>query len=198
MLKSNDASEKLIGTTGFGDLSCTEEERTELLHLSGGGDAYAKRAVENAIMRFELDAMELILRMLREDQSDFLQDTRTIDTLHVNRCIVEMHRGAGVVPHGGNDVVANARFVLERYTTITTMKFEMMMIVDVAHHFIPLDWAAMRTDFAVIDHLIRERKDGFAIQLFDEIRIQSILCLQVFGQRFIFKEGHKTAPSPSA
>ena len=189
--------QRLVATISFGDLPSTEEERTELLHLSGGGDAYAKRAVENAIMRFELDAMELILRMLREDQSDFLQDTRTIDTLHVNRCIVEMHRGEGVVPHGGNDVVAKARFVLERYTTITTMKFE-MMIVDEAHHFIPLDWATMRTDFAVIDHLIRERKDGFAIQLFDEIRIQSILRLQVFGQRFIFKEGHKTAPSPPA
>ena len=56
-----------ITAIDFGDLSSTEEERTELLHLSGGGDAYAKRAVENAIMRFELDAMELILRMLRED-----------------------------------------------------------------------------------------------------------------------------------
>ena len=115
--------QRLVATISFGDLSSTEEERTELLHLSGGGYAYAKRAVENAIMRFELDAMELILRMLREDQSDFLQDTWTIDTLHVNRCIVEMHRGAGVVPHGGNDVVAKARFVLERYTTISAMKF---------------------------------------------------------------------------
>ena len=190
--------QRLVTAIGFGDLPSTEEDRTERLHLSRGGDANAQRAVKNTIMRFELDALELILRMLREDQSNFLQDTRAVDAFQMNRRFIEMHGGTGVVPHGGNDVVAKARFVLERYTTITTMKFEMMMIVDVAHHFIPLDWAAMRTDFAVIDHLIRERKDGFAIQLFDEIRIQSILRLQVFGQRFILKEGHKTAPSPSA
>lgn len=46
-----------ITAIDFGDLPSTEEERTELLHLSGGGDAYAKRAVKNAIMRFELNAL---------------------------------------------------------------------------------------------------------------------------------------------
>ena len=123
--------QRLVTAIGFGDLPSTEEDRTERLHLSRGGDAYAQRAVKNTIMRFELDALELILRMLREDQSDFLQDTRAVDAFQMNRRFVEMHRGTGVVPHGGNDVVAKARFVLERYTTITTMKFEMMMIVDV-------------------------------------------------------------------
>ena len=135
--------QRLVTAIGFGDLPSTEEDRTERLHLSRGGDANAQRAVKNTIMRFELDALELILRMLREDQSDFLQDTRTVDAFQMNRRFVEMHRGTGVVPHGGNDVIAKARFMFERYTTISSMKFEMMMIVDVAHHFIPLDWAAM-------------------------------------------------------
>ena len=56
--------QRLVTAIGFGDLPSTEEDRTERLHLSCGGDAYAQRAVKNTIMRFELDALELILRML--------------------------------------------------------------------------------------------------------------------------------------
>ena len=142
------------------------------MHLGGRGNADAEGAVENAVVSFELDALQLILGMLREDQGDFLQHTWTINAFHVNCCFVKVNRRTRVVPHGGYNIIAKARFMFECYATISTMDFEMMIIIDVAHHLIPLDGATMWTDFAMVDDFVRERKRGFSIQLFHKICIQ--------------------------
>ena len=82
MLKSYDASEKLIGAIDFGDLRRSEEKVAQRMDISSGRKAHTETTLENAIVCIELDALQLILRMLHKNLSDVLQHTCTVDAFY--------------------------------------------------------------------------------------------------------------------
>ena len=186
----------LIAAINFGDLRRSEEEVAQRMDIGSGRKAYTETTLENAIVCIELDALQLILRMLHKNLSDVLQHTCAVDAFYRKRGFIEMCRGLSIVPLRGNDVVAETRFVLERDSAITAMEFEMVVAIDVSHHFISLDGVTMATKFTMIEHLIGKHERGFAIEMFHKIGVKVILHLERFGLRFIFEERHKASPPP--
>ena len=186
----------LIAAIDFGDLRRRKEEVAQRMDIGSGRKAHTETTLENAIVRIELDALQLILRMLHKNLSDVLQHTCAIDAFYRKRGFIEMRRGLSIVPLRGNDVVAETRFVLERDSAITAMEFEMVVAIDVSHHFISLDGVTMATKFTMIEHLIGKRERGFAIEMFHKIGVKVILHLERFGLRFIFEERYKSSPPP--
>ena len=65
----------LIGAINFGDLRRSEEEVAQRMDIGSGRKAHTETTLENAIVRIELDALQLILRMLHKNLSDVLQHT---------------------------------------------------------------------------------------------------------------------------
>ena len=188
----------LIGAIDFGDLRRREEEMAQRLDIGSGRKAHTERTLENAIVRIELDALQLILRMLHKNLSDVLQHTCAVDAFNRKRGFIEMRGGLSIVPLRGNDIVAETRFVLERDSAITAMELEMVVAIDVSHHFISLDGVTMATKFTMIEHLIGKRERSFAIEMFHKIGVEVILHLERFGLRSVFEERHKATPSPSS
>lgn len=186
----------LIAAINFGDLRRRKEEVAQRMDIGSGRKAHTETTLENAIVRIELDALQLILRMLHKNLSDVLQHTCAIDAFYRKRGFIEMCRGLSIVPLRCNDVVAETRFVLERDSAITAMEFEMMVTIDVSHHFISLDGVTMATKFTMIEHLIGKCERGFAIEMFHKIGVEVVLHLERLGLRFIFEERHKASPPP--
>ena len=100
------------------------------------------------------------------------------------------------IPACGDEVVAEARFVLQGHGTGATMQFKALILRDIGHHFVAVDGAAVRTALAVVEYFVSEVENRFPIQAAHEIGGEGRGFVALLAGCLLLEEGNETAPSP--
>ena len=185
-----------VDAIGFRHLLNAHQAVANAHHIGSGGEGNGERTAENTIIGIEVDRFEHEIRKFAHRLRDAEEHAACIEPFYVNRRVVQSRGIVRRIPARGDEVVAEARFVLQGHGTGAAMQFKTLILRDIGHYFIAIDGTAVRTALTVVEHFVGEFENGFPIQAAHEIGGEGRGFVVLLAGRLLLEEGNETAPSP--
>ena len=98
-------------------------------YIGSGGESDGERTAENAIVGIEVNGFEHEIRKFAHRLRDAEEHTACIEAFDVNRRVVQSRGVVRRIPARGDEVVAEARFVLQGHGTGAAMQFKTLILL---------------------------------------------------------------------